>query len=188
MKNLGYLLICCAFLVGSFFTVEQTEGVPAVRYLIALAIGVAGVVMVRRMIHLESRSEGVIASNLGSIASSLESVVVKIQLLEQEKEAADVYELRHRIDREFPEDLDAFVQARESFAHRFGLQPYADVMNPFAAGERALNRVWSASTDGYIDEAHTYVTKACQQFEEALEVFRKHHDAQQAAAMSKSPR
>ncbi len=178
MKTLGYLMICGAFLAGSFFTVEQTEGVPAVRYSIALLIGVAGVVMVRRMTHLEARSEGVIAANMGSIATSLESVVAKIQLLEREKEAADVYELRHRIDREFPEDLDAFVQARESFAHRFGLQAYADVMNPFAAGERALNRVWSASTDGYIDEAQTYITKACRQFEEALEVFRTHHAAQ----------
>lgn len=44
-------------------------------------------------------------------------------------------------------------------------------MNPFAAGERYLNRVWSTSTDGYIDEAHIYVTKAREQFESALEVF-----------------
>ena len=53
---------------------------------------------------------------------------------------------------------------------KFGLQSFADVMNPFAAGERYLNRVWSASTDGYIDEAHTYVTKAREQFELALEI------------------
>ena len=45
-------------------------------------------------------------------------------------------------------------------------------MNPFAAGERYLNRVWSASTDGYIDEAHTYVDKAREQFELALEILR----------------
>ncbi len=73
---------------------------------------------------------------------------------------------------EFPDDQDAFVQARKSIAHSFSLQGYADVMNPFAAGERYLNRVWSASTDGYVDEAHTYISKAREQFEEALEVFR----------------
>ncbi len=27
-------------------------------------------------------------------------------------------------------------------------------------------------TDGYIDEAHTYVTKAREQFEQALDIFR----------------
>ena len=26
-------------------------------------------------------------------------------------------------------------------------------MSPFAAGERAINRAWSAAADGYIDEA-----------------------------------
>ena len=175
MKKLGYLLITGGFLAGSYFTVQQADGVPVVSYLVALGLGIAGVMIVRRVMHLEASHEGVIASNLTSIGDSLERVVSKVQALEAEKATIDVYELRHRIDREFPDDLDAFVQARESMAHRFGLQAYADVMNPFAAGERCLNRVWSTSTDGYIDEAHTYIDKARMQFEEALAVFRTHH-------------
>ena len=103
---------------------------------------------------------------------SLASVVEKAAALDAAKAETDVYELRHIIDREFPDDLDAFVQARYSLVHSFGLQQFADVMNPFAAGERYLNRVWSASTDGYIDEAQTYVTKAREQFELALEILR----------------
>jgi putative OPT family oligopeptide transporter len=81
------------------------------------------------------------------------------------------------IGREFPRDLDAFVQARESVAHRYGLQAYAEVMNPFAAGERYLNRVWSTSTDGYVDEAHRYIDMAREQFESALAEFRALHPA-----------
>lgn len=177
MKLLGYLLITGGFLAGSYFTVQQAEGVAAGSYLVALVLGVAGVIIVRRAIHLEASHESVIASNLGSIGDSLERVVEKIRALENEKAGIDVYELRHRIDREFPDDLDTFVQARESMARRFGLQAYADVMNPFAAGERCLNRVWSTSTDGYIDEAHAYIDKARVQFEEALTVFRSHHPA-----------
>ncbi|MCZ6508515.1 MAG: hypothetical protein O7A04_10795 [Acidobacteria bacterium] len=69
----------------------------------------------------------------------------------------------------------AIIQARESISHRFGLQAYAEVMNAFAAGERYLNRVWSASTDGYIDEAHTYIDKARGEFENALAAFRTFH-------------
>ena len=38
-------------------------------------------------------------------------------------------------------------------------------MNEFAAGERYINRAWSASVDGYIDETLTYVTKARSQFD-----------------------
>lgn len=44
-------------------------------------------------------------------------------------------------------------------------------MNRFAAGERYLNRVWSASTDGYIEEAHRYIERATRQFAETLEAF-----------------
>ena len=177
MKKLGFLLITGGFLAGSYFSVQQPDGVPVLAYLVALVMGIVGVAMVRRITHLEASHEGVIASNLSSIGDSLESVVAKIQTLDSEKATIDVYELRHHIDREFPDDLDTFVQARESMARRFGLQAYADVMNPFAAGERCLNRVWSTSTDGYIDEAHRYIDKARVQFEEALAVFRTHHQA-----------
>ena len=88
----------------------------------------------------------------------------------------DVYDLRHRIDQTFLEDLDTFVVARESIAHSHGLQAYAEIMNHFAAGERYLNRVWSASTDGYIDECHTYLDKASEQFEEARDMYRALQD------------
>ena len=50
--------------------------------------------------------------------------------------------------------------------HVFGLQNYADVMSNFAAGERYINRVWSASTDGYEDEVRHYLQRARDQFRE----------------------
>ena len=40
-------------------------------------------------------------------------------------------------------------------------------MSRFAGGERYLNRVWSASADGYIDEVHAYLTKARDQLADA---------------------
>ena len=45
-------------------------------------------------------------------------------------------------------------------------------MNYFASAERYLNRVWSASADGYIDEAIEYMKRSEQQFEEALDALR----------------
>lgn len=47
--------------------------------------------------------------------------------------------------------------------HLFGLQTYADIMSNFAAGERYINRVWSASADGYDEEADIYLKKAAVQ-------------------------
>ncbi len=53
----------------------------------------------------------------------------------------------------------------------FGMQNYADVMSNFAAGERYINRVWSASTDGYVDEVNLYLGRALDQFREAHQHF-----------------
>jgi hypothetical protein len=72
----------------------------------------------------------------------------------------------------FLEDLAAFVAARQSIAHIYGLAAYGEVMSSFAAGERYLNRVWSASADGYIDEVNTYIEKAREQFVESLDKIR----------------
>ncbi|MDZ7770818.1 MAG: hypothetical protein U5K38_18035 [Woeseiaceae bacterium] len=40
-------------------------------------------------------------------------------------------------------------------------------MSEFAAGERYINRVWSASADGYDGEAADYIAKAAHQFRDA---------------------
>ena len=67
--------------------------------------------------------------------------------------------------------IGSHADARESMQHAFGIQAYADIMSAFAAGERYLNRVWSASADGYVDEVNAYLHKASEQFNEALELF-----------------
>ena len=46
---------------------------------------------------------------------------------------------------------------------------YGEVMTDFAAAERYLNRVWSASADGYIDEVNEYLEKASNQFAACLD-------------------
>jgi hypothetical protein len=84
--------------------------------------------------------------------------------LNAEKASVNTYDMRDRIDDLFADDLSTFVEARESIAHTHSLTAYADVMSSFAAGERYLNRVWSASVDGYIDEVNAYLDKALTQF------------------------
>jgi hypothetical protein len=46
-------------------------------------------------------------------------------------------------------------------------------MNEFAAGERYLNRVWSASVDCYIDDVHEYLGRAKEQFINTRDVLSK---------------
>jgi RNase adaptor protein for sRNA GlmZ degradation len=169
MKKLGYGLITLSFLAGSLVAVLKTLDVQWGYFIPILVAGFVGVVLVQRAIRSHATAEHHIAANIESIHNSLESVVKKVSRLNSEKSSIDTYDMRHRIDELVLEDLDNFVEARESIGHKYGLQQYADVMSLFAAGERYLNRVWSASADGYIDEVHAYLEKAETQFAEAFE-------------------
>ena len=174
MRAIGYVLITLGFLAGAYLSVVRAEGVPVGAYLIALVVGAAGVVAVQLATRRAAQHVDRLAADMEALEASLARVAENVDRLDEEKESIDVYDLKDRIDDTFPPDLDAFVQARESIIHRHGLQAYADVMNPFAAGERYLNRVWSTSTDGYIDEAHEYLHRAREQFDDALAILRRY--------------
>ncbi|UCD37861.1 MAG: hypothetical protein JSW54_13740, partial [Fidelibacterota bacterium] len=137
-------------------------------FIIGMAVGITGVAIVRITTSRAAREDGTLAGNIIDIQESLASIVEKVTRLNQEKESINPYDLRHKIDELFPDDLARFVEAREAIGHVYSLQAYADVMSIFAAGERYLNRVWSASADGYIHECHTYLGKAEEQFSTAL--------------------
>lgn len=162
-------MIIIAFLAGSLAAVVDTDKVQWNYFTASLIVGAAGIAVVRVGHHKVSRAEGKLADNMQAIEASLSRIVNNITQFNKEKYSVNTYEIRNRIDELFIEDLDTFIQARESIAHIYGLSAYADVMSRFAAGERYLNRVWSASADGYIDEVNAYLDKAQEQFTESLE-------------------
>jgi hypothetical protein len=173
MKKIGYILITAGFLGAALTTVLDTTEVRWYSFAIGIAVGIVGVAMVRITASRAAKEEGALAGNITNINESLASIVEKITRLNQEKESINPYDLRHKIDELFPEDLATFVEAREAIGHVYSLQAYADVMSIFSAGERYLNRVWSASADGYINECHTYLEKAQEQFSATLDTLRK---------------
>jgi hypothetical protein len=180
MHRLGYLLITAGFLAGSYFAVVTGEGVAVGPLTLAILVGAVGVGLVRWHQHREATSEGTLTSNISAAKEALDGLILKIGELNRDKRATSLEEIRRRIDEAMPAEIDQFVQARQSISLSFGLHTYAEVMNAFAAGERYLNRVWSAATDGYIDEAHTHLVKALGQFELArkeLDLGRKRSEA-----------
>ena len=166
MKKLGYLMITLGFLAGALTAVVDQEQIRWDHFALAFILGAVGVAFVRISDRRESRHEGKLASNMQSVETSLEKIVKNMTGLNAEKASINTYDVRHRIDELFTDDLNAFVEARESITHTYSLSAYADVMSSFAAGERYLNRVWSASVDGYIDEVNAYLDKALTQFVE----------------------
>ena len=166
-------MVTAGFIAAALAAVVDESAVRWLWYIPALGLGAAGVVFIRIDEARHSKTEHHVASRIETVESSLEKITSNINKLNAEKHSINTYDMRHRIDALFVDDLDKFVDARESITHRYGLAAYGEVMSSFAAGERYLNRVWSASADGYIDEVNAYLEKARNQFSESLEKIRQ---------------
>ncbi len=166
-------MVTVGFIAAALAAVVDESAVRWLWYIPALGLGVVGVAAIRIDVVRHSKTEHHVASRIETVESSLEKIATNINKLNTDKHSIHTYDMRHRIDELFVEDLAMFVDARESIAHRYGLAAYADVMSCFAAGERYLNRVWSASADGYIDEVNAYLDKAREQFVDSLEKIRQ---------------
>ena len=116
-----------------------------------------------------SQTQHIVGANMETVRKSLERVVANITQLSEDKSSINTYDIHPRIDELFTDDLAAFVEARKAIAFQYGLQTYADIMSSFAAAERYLNRCWSTSADGYVDEVHAYLDRAAAQFRESQE-------------------
>ncbi len=173
MKTIGYLLITAGFLAGALVAVVDEEQVNWFIFSAAVGAGIVGVIIVRFGHRQVTHAEGKLASNMQEITSTLQRIVDGMARLNTEKNSINTYDMRHRIDENIAAEILAFADTRETIATLFGLAAYADIMSHFAAGERYLNRVWSASADGYIDEVNAYLEKSVYQFTQALDIIKK---------------
>lgn len=167
----GYLLLIAGFLVAAFSTALDTQATHWPLFVPAALVGIAGVLLLKRHARGASRTEAVLTANRTDLEESLDNIA---RTLDELVAASDipVDRLREEIDRRLRDDLRRFADARESMVHLFGLQAYADIMSDFAAGERYVNRVWSASADGYDEESRRYLRRAAKRFHGARERFR----------------
>jgi hypothetical protein len=173
MKTIGFLMVTVGFLAAALASVVDENTVEWLWYIPALGLGIAGIVFIRNDHAIRNKAEHHVAAKIETVDSSLERIAANINKLNAEKHSINTYDMRHRIDELFIDDLETFVDARESIAHRYGLAAYGEIMSAFAAGERYLNRVWSASADGYVDEVNAYLDRAQKQFSESLNKIRR---------------
>jgi len=182
MKTFALILVIASFLAGAFLSSLDPQRVDWNWMVPVLLAGVAGLWLHRLAQRGERRSSHRLAGNIRVLETSLDNICRNLDAIHARGDELPVYEARFEIDRLFREDLSNFAEARESMIHVFGMQNYADVMSNFAAGERYINRVWSASTDGYVDEVRMYLERARDQFDEA-----RTHFAELAARFGGEP-
>lgn len=171
MKTISIALIVLGFVLGAVFSVLDVETVSWPGYGVSLAVGFVGIWLFRRTHHAGVSDEAHVTGNLDVLSGALDSICGKLDDLVNRRQDVPPHAFRFEIDRLFRADLTAFAESRESMQRAFGLKAYADIMSAFAAGERYINRVWTASADGYIDEVMRYLDKALRQFAEAREAF-----------------
>ncbi|MDZ7643907.1 MAG: hypothetical protein U5K76_06610 [Woeseiaceae bacterium] len=166
MKATGYLFLVAGFLAGAFSTALDTQAINWTGFVPGALLAAVGVLILKRAARGVARSEHVLRNNRVALRESLAGIVAALdEMIGRESLAGEA--LRDAIDSELRNDLRRFAEARESLVHLFSLQSYADIMSEFAAGERYVNRVWSASADGYDNEARRYLVKAAAQFRDA---------------------
>ena len=167
-KQIGSVIMALGFLWGSYVTVQHPHGVVWATYGVAFAITVVGAVIIRIAQSKSGAAEDKVASDMSTIETSLTNLVERVRKMNEDKEDADVFSYSKRIDDECMDSINDFVEAREALIHRHGLTRYAMVMDHFALGERALNRCWCASADGYVDEVARCLDRAEIQLSAAL--------------------
>jgi len=167
MKNYGFLLLIAGFLVGAYSTALDTEVTNWTLFAPAALAAVVGVFIIKRAASGRATSESVLSANRAELTESLSNIVRNLDELISSGDSVSIEKLRDEIDFRLRDDLRRFAEARESMIHLFSLQTYADIMSNFATGERYVNRIWSASADGYDNEARTYLGKALAKFTEA---------------------
>lgn len=170
-KLLAFLLVVAAFLAGAFVAVLDPVTVNWGWMGAVLAFGAVGLWLFRTAHHREASAGHRLSEDMRTLGGSLNSILSNLEALCERGDELPVYQARFEIDRLFRKDLNEFAEARETMVHVFGIQNYAEVMSAFAAGERYINRVWSASTDGYEQEVRDYLEKARRQFAEANGLF-----------------
>jgi hypothetical protein len=168
MKRIGFFLLAGGFLAGAYATALDVQNVNWQIFVVAALGAIAGLVLIKRATAAHARSDSVLELNRGELRDSIANVVRDLGEIVQDTNSRGTA-LRDAIDLRLRNDLRRFAAARESMVHLFGLQTYADIMSSFAAGERYINRVWSASADGYDEEAEIYLARAAEQFAEAQE-------------------
>ena len=174
MRNLGHVLMWVGFLATAFVAMQQSDQINWTNYVFTALVGVAGVVLLRRTAGAAARQTHVVQSNLATLEKTLSEALAAVKQMNANKDDIYVYDVHGRIDADVAAQMADFADARESMIHGLGLAEYADVMDHFARGERFLNRAWSASADGYINEVWDSMNKCETELRTADDALRRH--------------
>jgi len=168
MNILGQALLWSGFLGASLATVwydgplteSKWSSVPWPYYLGSMVLGILGVVLLRAHAAAHRESSHRVEAEFSTLTESLLKLLDGVGQLRDLCPSIPPRDVVQYIDDQLAEPFADFADSRNALIQRFGLQGFADVMTQFASAERFVNRAWSASADGYRDEAVASLNRA----------------------------
>ncbi len=158
MALFSFVLIVAGVIGAAYVASLQVEGLDWLLFLGALALTVGGIVLLKRGRHAAATQANHLQTSQNDLTDSLEEIIRGLEAMASQPPGAQNPEAI--IDETLRAPLARFAAARQSLRHLYGLDAYADIMTAFAAGERQINRIWSASVDGYGEEAARSLDRA----------------------------
>ncbi|MFT4979530.1 MAG: hypothetical protein ACI8S6_005441 [Myxococcota bacterium] len=140
-------------------------------FLVGAAVSVVGLVGWRRD-RSRQAAENAVTTGAGDAFALLEALLPPARQLLTELGELDNAQLCVRVDALLEDYVLPFAVARQQIIDRLGMRDGAEVLVVIAYGERMLNRVWSAASDGHNPEAVSVYPDALQAFEEAARLAR----------------
>ena len=95
---------------------------------------------------------------LAAVRKVIDGLLEDLQIMTDEERACDI--ITTRVDEAVRGFVPAITESRDRLVARMGLGAYASFMDLFSAGERSLNRAWSAAADGAAYEAAESLERA----------------------------
>jgi len=159
-RNAGQVLMWAGFIAAAVVSTRQAGAIDWTDYAGTFAIGAVGVAILRATAKRSAGEHSAVSMGLAALAGSLENIRDWLREQVRNRESIGVYEIHGRIDEQIAPELRAFADGREAIIDAAGLEIYAAVMSEFATAERTINRAWSASADGYVDEVWLCLERA----------------------------
>ena len=165
MKILGKILLWIGFLSGSLAAVFEVNDATNLKltvpwFIVSMIVVSIGIAMIWGSRIAESAADESTVGSVDVLRTSISNLVSHSAELNKIQDQLAPSEIVKNIDDRCAIDFQEFADSRKSIIPIHGLSTYADVMTQFAAGERAMNRAWSAAADGYIDEVRTCLAKS----------------------------
>lgn len=150
---------------GAKLPAEGSDWPDTVRmFLVGALLAAVGVFLWRKAMQAEKKA------NLSAAVSGDSAKPSAFKLLADAMEpskqlqsaAADLDEaaLTKKVDELLETYILPFAEVRQTVIDRFGMTTGAEILVTVAYGERMLNRVWSAASDGHLPEARACVPEA----------------------------